>query len=127
MKVIIARPCSLKIGVKTITFISNHKKKYLHLEDELKQTKSGRLTFPNTPSLRTWLRGVYPGGHPSSYNPIRSDLSYVCTVRLIGQISYPGECDLKVHPQKHTVIFSRAHFVTFLTYITCTKIRNRPD
>ena len=26
--------CSLKIGVKSITFISNKKEKYLHLEDE---------------------------------------------------------------------------------------------
>ena len=39
--------CSLKIGVKSITFISNKKEKYLHLEDELKKAKSGRLTFTN--------------------------------------------------------------------------------
>ena len=36
LKAIIARSCSLKIGVKIVEFTSNHKKKYLHLEDELK-------------------------------------------------------------------------------------------
>ena len=36
MKAIIARSCSLQIGVKIEKFISNHKKKYFHLEDELK-------------------------------------------------------------------------------------------
>ena len=41
-------------------------------------------------------------------------LSYVCTLRLIGLISYPGECDLMVHSRKHIVIFSRMHFVTFV-------------
>ena len=29
-------------------------------------------------------------------------------------ISYPGECDLMVHPQKYSAIFSRIHFVTFV-------------
>ena len=42
-------------------------------------------------------------------------LGYVYTLRLIGQISYPGECDLMVRPQKHIVILSRMHFVTFLS------------
>ena len=39
-------------------------------------------------------------------------LSYVYTLRLIGPISYPGECDLMVHPRKYSVIFSRMHYVT---------------
>ena len=52
---------------------------------------------------------------------------YVYTLRLIWPISYPGECDLMVHPQKHSVIFSRMSFCYLRTYITCTKIRNRPD
>ena len=39
---------------------------------------------------------------------------YVYTLRLIGPISYPGECDLMVQPQKYRVIFSRMHFVTFV-------------
>ena len=29
------------------------------------------------------------------------DLSYIYTLRLIGSISYFGECDLMVHTQKH--------------------------
>ena len=41
-------------------------------------------------------------------------LLYVYTLRLIGPISYSGECDLMVLPRKHIVIFSRMHFVTFL-------------
>ena len=41
-------------------------------------------------------------------------LSYVYTLRLIGPISYPGECDLMVNPQKYIVIFSRMHLVTFV-------------
>ena len=41
-------------------------------------------------------------------------LSYVYTLRLIGPISYPDECDLMVHPRKYIVIFSRMHFVTFV-------------
>ena len=39
-KATIAGPCSLKIGVQLMKFASNHKKKYLHLEDEPKKTKS---------------------------------------------------------------------------------------
>ena len=38
-----------------------------------------------------------------TFNHACSDLfvlSYVYTLRLIGQISYPGECGLTVHPQK---------------------------
>ena len=50
--------------------------------------------------------------------PLTSRLSCVYTLRLIWPISYPGECDLVVHTRKR-------HFVTN-TYITCTKIRNRP-
>ena len=41
-------------------------------------------------------------------------LSYIYTLRLIRPISYPGECDLIVHPQKYIVIFSQMHFVTFV-------------
>ena len=41
-------------------------------------------------------------------------LMYVYKLQLIGPISYPGECDLKVRPRKHGEIFSRMHFVTFL-------------
>ena len=44
----------------------------------------------------------------------RVQLSCVCTLRLIGPISYPDECDLMVHPQKYSGIFSRMHFVTFV-------------
>ena len=32
-------------------------------------------------------------------------LRYVYTLRLIGPISYPGECDLMVHTRKYSVIF----------------------
>ena len=39
-------------------------------------------------------------------------LRYVYTLRLIGPISYPGECDLMVQLRKYSVIFSRMHFVT---------------
>ena len=35
--------------------------------------------------------------------------SYVYSLRLIGPISYPGECDLMVHQQKYPVIFSQMH------------------
>ena len=38
---------------------------------------------------------------------ILKQLSYVYTLRLIGPISYRGECDLMVHQQKYSVIFSR--------------------
>ena len=43
-------------------------------------------------------------------------LSYVYTLRLIGLILYPDECDLMVHPRKYMyiVIFSRMHFVAFV-------------
>ena len=41
-------------------------------------------------------------------------LRYVYPLRLIGPISYPGECDLRVHTQKYSGIFSRMHFVTFV-------------
>ena len=36
LKAIIARSCSLQIGVKIVKFTSNDKKKYLSLGDELK-------------------------------------------------------------------------------------------
>ena len=39
---------------------------------------------------------------------------YVYTLRSIGPISYPNECDLIVNPRKYSVIFSRMHFVTFV-------------
>ena len=42
---------------------------------------------------------------------------YPVKVRLhtaIGPISYPGQWDLMVHLRKHSVIFSRMHFVTFV-------------
>ena len=41
-------------------------------------------------------------------------LGYVYTLRLIGPISYSGECDLMVYPWKYIVTFSRMHFVTFV-------------
>ena len=41
-------------------------------------------------------------------------LSYVYTLRIIGTISCPGKCDLMVLPRKHSVIFWRMHFVTFV-------------
>ena len=34
------------------------------------------------------------------------NLGYVYTLRLIGSISFSGECDLMVHPRKYIVIFS---------------------
>ena len=54
-------------------------------------------------------------------------LSYVYTLRLIGPISYLGQCDLMVRPFSTTKV--QRHFLTnaFCTYITCTNIRNRPD
>ena len=54
-------------------------------------------------------------------------LSFVYALRLIGPISYYGECDLMVYPRKYSIIFSRMPFCYLCTYITCTKIRNRPD
>ena len=39
---------------------------------------------------------------------------YVYTLRLIGSISYPSECDLTVYPRKYSVIFSQMRFVTFV-------------
>ena len=49
-------------------------------------------------------------------NKFENQLSCVYTLRLIGPISYPGECDLMVHPRKYSVIFSRMHFVTVVLY-----------
>ena len=52
--------------------------------------------------------------------------SYVYTLRLIGPISYPGECDFNgsaTKVQRH--FLTNASVVTFVTYITRTKIRNR--
>ena len=46
-------------------------------------------------------------------------LKYVYTLRLIGSISYPGECDLMVHSRKHIVIFSQMAFFYLRMYITC--------
>ena len=55
-------------------------------------------------------------------------LSYVYTLRLIGPISYPGECDLiNGSPTKaHRNLLTNA-FCYLRVYITCIKIRNRPD
>ena len=41
-------------------------------------------------------------------------LKTALTMRLIGPISYPGECDLIVHPRKYSVIFSRIHSMNFV-------------
>ena len=46
---------------------------------------------------------------------------YVYTLRLIGPISYPNECDFMIHPQKYTASFSHECFLLYLrTFITCT-------
>ena len=63
------------------------------------------------------IRYVKSGTHSSyvifsGYNT--NALSYIYTLRLIGPISYSGECDLMVHPRKCSVMFSRVHFVTFV-------------
>ena len=69
------------------------------------------LSFPH-PSM-TILR--QPGfATMTRQNDDNYTLSYVYTLRLIGPISYPGECDLMVHPQKYYESFSRMHFVTFV-------------
>ena len=52
--------------------------------------------------------------------------SCVYTLRLIGPISYPGQCDLMVHTQKYSGIFSRIHFVN-PRMLTCINIPNRAD
>ena len=41
-------------------------------------------------------------------------ISCVYTLRLIGRISYPGECDLTVQARKYSVILSQMYFVTFI-------------
>ena len=43
------------------------------------------------------------------------------TLRLIGTISYPGECNLIVHPRKYSVIF-RVYFLTNASCYLCTCI-----
>ena len=55
-------------------------------------------------------------------------LSYVYTLRLIGLISYSGECYLinGSLTKAHRNLLTNA-FCYLRVYITCTKIRNRPD
>ena len=87
-------------------------------------------SFTKSTSIRrvdfSWV--VFTWKKPA-FLPGMARLSYLYTLRLIGPISYPGECDLMVHPRKHIVIFSRVTnaFCYLFTYITCTKIRDRPD
>ena len=38
--------------------------------------------------------------------PVSLEFTDIYTLRLIGSISYPGECDLMVQPRKYSVIFS---------------------
>ena len=45
---------------------------------------------------------------------VNGPLGCVYTLRLIRQISYPGECDVTVHPRKYSVVFLRMYFVTFV-------------
>ena len=62
------------------------------------------------------------------FSGVKIPWSYVYILRLIEPISYSGECDVMVHPRKCS--FSRMHQLfpsTSYVYITCTKIRNRPD
>ena len=55
-------------------------------------------------------------------------LSCVYTLRLIGAILYPGECDLMVHPRKYMQRhFLMNAFCYLHSYITCTKIQDRPQ
>ena len=57
-------------------------------------------------------------------------LSCMClyTLRLIGAILYPGECDLMVHPRKYMQRhFLMNAFCYLHSYITCTKIQDRPQ
>ena len=82
------------------------------------------------PGFSTCPQNVYFGDDDDDDddpNTLSFILSYVYTLRLIGPISHPGECDLTVHPRKYSVIFSRNVFYYRRTYITCMKIRNRPD
>ena len=39
------------------------------------------------------------------------------TLRLIGQISYPGECDLIVHPQKYEVVSFAQKCILLPSYV----------
>ena len=51
-------------------------------------------------------------------NDLKLELSVVLrcvyTLRFVGPISYPDECDLMVNPRKYIVMCSRMHFVTFV-------------
>ena len=51
---------------------------------------------------------TYPNLH------LGTDFLGVFIVELLRLYSYPGECDLVVHPRKYGVILSRMHFVTFV-------------
>ena len=51
---------------------------------------------------------------PLDHTYIDTSNNRLNTLRLIGPISYPGECDLMVHGRKYSVIFSRMYFVTFV-------------
>ena len=60
---------------------------------------------------------IRPGDHAmvsGSSTPKAIRLRCVYTLRLIGPISYPDECDLMVNPRKYIVMCSRMHFVTFV-------------
>ena len=59
---------------------------------------SPQLNIPNI--YWSWLFSILISKSENSH------LSYVFTLRLIGPISYPDECDLTVHPRKYSVIFS---------------------
>ena len=82
---------------------------------------------------KNWNRNPIPIN--TSWIALMQPLSYVYTLRLIGPISYPGKCDLMIHtrkPSNNSMTKTQRHFLTnafcyLLSYITCTKIRNRPD
>ena len=80
------------------------KKIFLHI---LFSILNSKRTNPCALVLYCLFSGYFDIRHPSQIC-----LRYVCTLRLIGPILYPGECDLMIHPQKYSVIFSRMHFVT---------------
>ena len=54
----------------------------------------------------------------------RHCLSYVYTLRIIGPISYPSECDLIWFTYESTASFLTNAFCYRRMYITCTKIPN---
>ena len=76
-----------------------------------------------------YISNFYIFSRTKEIETIENGKSCIYTLRLIGPILYPGECDVMAQPWKYCIIFSQMHFVTLSMYLymTCIKIWNHPN